>query len=99
MNITFNLEQVACISFKMDRGYVCVLFYGHTGRIGPSACVHRLVKGGIASKLTIFPRKMCKADTEALKTSEVLGANDGEILEANQIIGYSNYVSGLLYGL
>ena len=40
---------------------------------------------------------MCKADTEALKTSKALGANDGEILEANQIIGYSNYFSRLLY--
>ena len=42
---------------------------------------------------------MCKADTESLKTSKALGANDGEILEANQIIGYFNYLSRFLYGL
>ena len=64
----------------MFSGYRRVLFYGNTGHLGPPACVHRLRKGGIAEKLSIFPRKMCKADTESLKTSKALGANDGEIL-------------------
>ena len=39
---------------------------------------------------------MCEADVTALKDS---GLNDGEILEANQIIGYFNYVNRLLNGL
>ena len=49
-----------------------------------------------AEKLTISPGKMCKADIDSLKA---LGVNDGEILEANQIIGYFNYVNRLLNGL
>ena len=39
---------------------------------------------------------MQKADVNALKAA---GLNDGEILEANQIIGYFNYVNRLLNGL
>lgn len=47
-------------------------------------------------KLTLQPGKMVKADVEALQAS---GLDDGEILEANQIIGYFNYVNRLLNGL
>lgn len=49
-----------------------------------------------ARKLTLHPANMQKADVEALKAT---GLNDGEILEANQIIGYFNYVNRLLNGL
>jgi len=47
-------------------------------------------------KLTLTPGDMVQADVQALKDS---GLNDGEILEANQIIGYFNYVNRLLNGL
>lgn len=49
-----------------------------------------------AEKLTLSPGDMEAADVEALKTA---GVPDGEILEANQIIGYFNYVNRLLNGL
>ena len=47
-------------------------------------------------KLTTAPGKMVKSDVEALKSS---GVDDGQILEANQIIGYFNYVNRCLNGL
>ncbi|WP_107498167.1 peroxidase-related enzyme [Thalassobius sp. I31.1] len=47
-------------------------------------------------KLTRNPGRMEKADVDALKAA---GVPDGEILEANQIIGYFNYVNRLLNGL
>lgn len=49
-----------------------------------------------ARKLTLEPGKMTEADVQDLKKN---GINDGEILEANQIIGYFNYVNRLLNGL
>jgi len=49
-----------------------------------------------AQKLTQQPGAMEQADVEALKNN---GLTDGEILEANQIIGYFNYVNRLLNGL
>lgn len=49
-----------------------------------------------AHKLTLHPGDMEKADVDALRKN---GLNDGEILEANQIIGYFNYVNRLLNGL
>ena len=49
-----------------------------------------------AEKLTLSPKDMCKADVDMLKEE---GISDGEILEANQIIGYFNYVNRLLNGL
>ena len=49
-----------------------------------------------AEKLTLNPGKMEQADVQALKDA---GVPDGEILEANQIIGYFNYVNRLLNGL
>ncbi|RMH52243.1 MAG: alkylhydroperoxidase [Alphaproteobacteria bacterium] len=49
-----------------------------------------------ARKLTLTPGRMEKADVERL---QALGIDDGEILEANQIIGYFNYVNRLLNGL
>ena len=49
-----------------------------------------------AEKLTLRPSDMVQADVKALKS---MGADDGEILELNQIIGYFNYVNRLLNGL
>ena len=49
-----------------------------------------------AGKLTLRPAEMTAADVENLKTT---GLDDGEILEANQIICYFNYVNRSLNGL
>ena len=49
-----------------------------------------------ARKLTLYPDKIVKSDIERLKR---LGFGDGEILEANQIICYFNYVNRLINGL
>ncbi len=47
-------------------------------------------------KLTLTPGAMVQSDVQALKDA---GIDDGAILEANQIIGYFNYVNRLLNGL
>ncbi|MEM6467512.1 MAG: peroxidase-related enzyme [Pseudomonadota bacterium] len=49
-----------------------------------------------AQKLTEQPGEMVEADVTALRAA---GVDDGAILEANQIIGYFNYVNRLLNGL
>lgn len=49
-----------------------------------------------AEKLTLQPSSMVQEDVLALKA---VGAEDGEILELNQIVGYFNYVNRLLNGL
>jgi uncharacterized peroxidase-related enzyme len=49
-----------------------------------------------AEKLTLTPGKMVEADVTALRDA---GVDDGQILEANQIIGYFNYANRLLNGL
>ncbi len=49
-----------------------------------------------AEKLTVQPGKIAEADVRAMKDA---GVDDGEILEANQIIGYFNYVNRCLNGL
>ncbi len=49
-----------------------------------------------AEKLTLHPGAMAQADVAALKAE---GIDDGQILEANQIIGYFNYVNRCLNGL
>jgi uncharacterized peroxidase-related enzyme len=49
-----------------------------------------------ARKLTLHPADMVESDVTSLKQA---GLDDGEILEANQIIGYFNYVNRLLNGL
>ncbi|OED41133.1 alkylhydroperoxidase [Chromatiales bacterium (ex Bugula neritina AB1)] len=49
-----------------------------------------------ARKLTVNPADMQESDVIALRSK---GLTDGEILEANQIIGYFNYVNRLLNGL
>lgn len=47
-------------------------------------------------KLTLDPQNMVEADIAALRDA---GANDGEILEANQVCAYFNYSNRLLNGL
>lgn len=49
-----------------------------------------------AEKLTLSPGNMNKTDVDELK---IAGLDDGEILEANQIIGYFNYANRCLNGL
>ncbi|WP_136656398.1 peroxidase-related enzyme [Nitratireductor sp. XY-223] len=49
-----------------------------------------------ARKLTREPAAMTEADVERLRAA---GYDDGQILEANQIIGYFNYVNRSLNGL
>lgn len=49
-----------------------------------------------ARKLTLTPGDMTEADVRRLQNA---GVDDGQILEANQIIGYFNYVNRLLNGL
>ena len=49
-----------------------------------------------AEKLTLRPGAMERADVDALFAA---GLDDGEILEANQIVGYFNYVNRCLNGL
>lgn len=49
-----------------------------------------------ARKLTLEPAAMIEQDISALRQS---GVDDGQILEANQIIGYFNYANRLLNGL
>ncbi len=49
-----------------------------------------------AHKLTLTPSDMIENDVAQLKSA---GLDDGQILEANQIIGYFNYVNRLLNGL
>ena len=49
-----------------------------------------------AEKLTISPDMMKEDDVWALKR---VGFDDGQILEANQIVGYFNYVNRSLNGL
>ncbi len=49
-----------------------------------------------AKKLTLTPGEMIEEDVLTLRNA---GLDDGQILEANQIVGYFNYVNRLLNGL
>lgn len=49
-----------------------------------------------ARKLTLSPGAMVEIDVQAMRDE---GAEDGEILEVNQVCGYFNYVNRLLNGL
>ena len=57
---------------------------------------HELALLRYAEKLTLRPGDMSEADVVALRDC---GLDDGQILEANQIIGYFNYVNRCLNGL
>ena len=49
-----------------------------------------------SEKLTSSPGAMVESDVEVLRAA---GVDDGQILEANQIVGYFNYVNRCLNGL
>ena len=49
-----------------------------------------------AQKLTLSPNRMEQSDIELLRSA---GVDDGQILEANQIVGYFSYANRLLNGL
>ena len=49
-----------------------------------------------SEKLTSSPGAMVESDIEVLRAA---GVDDGQILEANQIVGYFNYVNRCLNGL
>ena len=49
-----------------------------------------------AEKLTLHPSRMTEDDVSGLRDA---GLDDGQILEATQIIGYFNYVNRILNGL
>ena len=49
-----------------------------------------------ARSLTLSPGAMVETDVQAMRDE---GAEDGEILEVNQVCGYFNYVNRLLNGL
>ena len=49
-----------------------------------------------AAKLTRSPGEMQRADVQRMRA---LGADDGQILEVNQVVGYFNYVNRLINGL
>ncbi len=49
-----------------------------------------------AEKLTLYPGEMTRADIDILKNE---GIDDGEILEANQIVCYFNYANRCINGL
>jgi uncharacterized peroxidase-related enzyme len=49
-----------------------------------------------AGKLTLTPGAMVEADVQSMRA---LGADDGQILEINQVCCYFNYVNRLLNGL
>jgi uncharacterized peroxidase-related enzyme len=57
---------------------------------------HELALLRYAEKLTLTPGDMVRADVDGLRDA---GLDDGQILEANQIIGYFNYVNRCLNGL
>lgn len=57
---------------------------------------HELALLRYAEKLTLTPGTMAREDVVALSQE---GVDDGQILEANQIIGYFNYVNRCLNGL
>ena len=52
--------------------------------LGPKNCALL----DFARKLTLFPREMMKADIDRLRKN---GFDDGDILDAAQLIGYFNY--------
>lgn len=68
----------------------------HSGLLEPTFSGAALALLNYTRKLTCEPQRMVKADVQALREE---GLEDGEILEANQIVAYFNYVNRLLNGL
>ncbi len=64
----------------------------------PAAAFHgvELAMLEYAAKLTRAPSRIVQADVERMR---VLGSDDGQILEVNQVCCYFNYVNRLLNGL
>lgn len=67
-----------------------------TGNPGAVFSGRELALLNYTRKLTLEPQSMLEADVQALRNT---GLDDGEILEANQIVAYFNYVNRLLNGL
>ena len=65
-------------------------------RPGDALSAAELALLAYARKLTLEPGAMVEDDVRQLRTA---GFDDGQILEANQIIGYFNYVNRSLNGL
>ena len=78
-------EKSAAFRHAMETGDLESTFYGRE-----LALLH------YARKLTLQPAQMVESDLEPLRAADL---DDGEILEANQIIGYFNYANRLLNGL
>lgn len=68
----------------------------NTGELESCFSGRELALLNYAKKLTLTPGEMEQNDVDALRRE---GLDDGEILEANQIVGYFNYVNRLLNGL
>ena len=80
-----NIEKSTCIKSALDTGDLERAFTGT-----------ELALLRYAEKLTKSPELMKKSDVDKLKELEI---SDGEILEANQIICYFNYVNRTINGL
>jgi len=68
----------------------------HSGVLSPVLSGRDLALLNYARKLTQTPNDMVPADVHELRLA---GLDDGEILEANQIVAYFNYANRLLNGL
>ena len=68
----------------------------HSGVLTPVFSGRDLALLNYARKLTQTPNDMIQADVQALRLA---GLDDGEILEANQVIAYFNYANRLVNGL
>ncbi len=68
----------------------------HSGVLEPTFSGQELALLNYTRKLTCKPQSMVEADVQALRNT---GLDDGEILEANQIVAYFNYANRLLNGL
>jgi uncharacterized peroxidase-related enzyme len=68
----------------------------HSGVLEPVFSGRDLALLNYARKLTRAPNNMVQADVQELRLT---GLDDGEILEANQIVAYFNYANRLLNGL
>ena len=80
-----HFEKSNCIKSALDTGDLEKAFTGT-----------ELALLRYAEKLTKSPELMKKSDVDNLKELEI---SDGEILEANQIICYFNYVNRTINGL
>ena len=80
-----NEQRAEAISAALESGQFASVFEGR-----------ELALMKYAEKLTVSPGEMVEADVALLREA---GLDDGQILEANQIIAYFNYVNRHLNGL